>query len=58
MKAEYNEPTVDLFMQLIKPFKSVSVNNFEAGTQVDVAMEPGEGNSLYRLITYYAGLVH
>jgi hypothetical protein len=56
MKDTYNEPTVDLFLQLIKPFQSVKMESKGDGSQLDIAIAPGEGNSLYRLLTYYAGL--
>ncbi|MDQ3111896.1 MAG: DUF4836 family protein [Bacteroidota bacterium] len=58
MKDEYNEQTVDLFLQIIKPFQSVKMESKADGSQLDISIEAGEGNSLYRLITYYGSLAN
>ncbi|CAN5323793.1 hypothetical protein BH09BAC5_BH09BAC5_26280 [soil metagenome] len=56
MKGMYNEPTVDFFLRMMKPFQSIKMESKDSGSQLDIIIEPGEGNSLYRLLTYYATL--
>ncbi|CAN5793929.1 hypothetical protein BH11BAC7_BH11BAC7_20640 [soil metagenome] len=58
MKDTYDEATVNFFLELIKPFQSVKMESKGDGSQLDIAIAPGNGNSLYRLITYYGSLAH
>ena len=58
MKDMYNEQAVDFFLQAIKPFQSVKMESKGDGSQLDISIAPGEGNSLYRLLTYYGSLAN
>lgn len=58
MKDMYNEATVDFFLNAIKPFQSVKMESKDGGSQLEVSITPGEGNSLYRLLTYYGSLAN
>ena len=58
MRASYNDATVDFFLRLIKPFKNIHMENKGDGAEITVPVDPGEGNSLYRLITYYGNLAN
>jgi hypothetical protein len=58
MKDTYNEATVDFFLQAIKPFQSVKMESKSDGSQLEISIAPGEGNSLYRLLTYYGSLAN
>lgn len=58
MKDTYDEATVNFFLELIKPFQSVKMESKGEGSQLDISVAPGEGNSLYRLITYYGSIAN
>lgn len=58
MRDTYNEATVDFFLKAIQPFQSVKMESKTGGSQLDIAVEPGEGNSLYRLLIYYGSLAN
>lgn len=58
MKDMYDEKKVNLFLQMIQPFQSIKMEGKGNGSQLDISIAPGEGNSLYRLLTYYGSLVN
>jgi hypothetical protein len=58
MRDMYNEATVDFFLKAIQPFQSVKMESKAGGSQLDISIAQGEGNSLYRLLIYYGTLVN
>jgi hypothetical protein len=52
----YVEDLVAAALVYIKPFRSVRMQATPAGSKLEISVVPGEGNSLTRLITYYATL--
>jgi hypothetical protein len=58
MRNDYNDATVDFFLRLIKPFHDIRMKNNGDSAEITVPVDPGQGNSLYRLITYYANLAN
>ncbi len=58
MKEMYDEPKVEFFLKMIKPFQNVKMESKGEGSQLDISIAPGEGNSLYRLLTYYGSLAN
>ncbi len=58
MQDTYDEPAVNFFLKAIKPFQHIEMESQEMGSRLDIEIEPGEGNSLYRLIIYYGSLAN
>ncbi len=58
VKGKYNDQTVDFFLSSIKPFKSLKMESKENGSQFDLLLNAGDGNSFYRLLSYFGSLLN
>lgn len=56
MKENYNTQTLEFFLTALKPFKSLKMESSENGSQLDIFLTSGNGNSLYRLLSYFGTL--
>lgn len=52
----YADRSIPTILQAVKPFESVELNGSMTGSELTLNLTKGEGNSLYRLIAYYASL--
>ncbi|HET6992110.1 MAG TPA: DUF4836 family protein [Bacteroidia bacterium] len=58
MKENYNDQAVSFFLDALKPFQSLKMESKGTGSQLDLFVQPGEGNSLYRLLSYFGTLAN
>lgn len=52
------DPMMAMALPALQPFRSLSLEGKSDRTELKLKMTPGEGNSLYRLISYYATLAN
>jgi hypothetical protein len=57
LKDMYGDEAMQFYSSAVKPFQNIRLSGKGNGSELDIAIEPGEGNSLYRLLVYYGDLL-